>query len=142
MSIKAQILPSPNEPASYRSAPPTHEQRREHRTPVSRIVRFMMLEHPDQGWGSGRITDISRGGAELVLFGPPWPRYPSEWQLFIRLDADKSTIDEPLPYLEVVVCNTSATEGGYLRVGVEFVALTASQNAAATKWLQLLRPPK
>jgi PilZ domain len=100
----------------------------------------MMLEHPEQGWGSGRLTDISRGGAGLVLFGPPWPRYQSEWQLFIRLDADESTIDAPLPYLEVVVCNTCATEGGYLRVGVEFAALTASQDAAAVEWLQLLLP--
>jgi hypothetical protein len=102
----------------------------------------MMLEHPEQGWGSGRITDISRGGAGLVLFGPPWPRYPSEWQLFIRLDADESTTGAPLPYLEVVVCNTCATEAGYLRVGVEFVALTARHDSAATKWLQLLLSEK
>jgi c-di-GMP-binding flagellar brake protein YcgR len=100
----------------------------------------MMVAHPERGWGSGRITDISRGGAGLVLFGPPWPRYQSERHLFIRLDVSESISDQPLPFLECVVRCNCATQGGWLRVGVEFAALTPSQNAAATKWLRVLLP--
>jgi len=113
------------------------EQRREPRTRVARSARFMLLEHPERGWGSCRITDISSGGAGLVLLGPPWPRYRSERRLFIQLDAD-SADGAAVPYLEVIVRHAGATGEGWLRVGVEFVLVTPSQRAVADEWLGAL----
>jgi c-di-GMP-binding flagellar brake protein YcgR len=120
-------------------APGSHEHRYDPRTQVSRAARFMLLQHPERGWGSCRLVDVSRGGAGLVLFGPPWPRYRSERHLFIRLDADEATGDRLVPYLEVVVRNTCVTEAGWLRAGVEFVVVTTSQQRAVDEWLRLLR---
>ena len=119
-------------------APRDREQRREPRTHVSQPASFLLLNHPERGWGSCRIKDISRYGAGLVLFGPPWPRYRSELRLLVRLDAHEATNDPPVDFLEVVVRNTSATEEGWLRVGVEFIALTEGQQATAMEWVRLL----
>jgi c-di-GMP-binding flagellar brake protein YcgR len=119
-------------------APRDRERRREPRTHVSRAASFLLLNHRERGWGSCKIADFSRSGAGLVLFGPPWPRYRSERRLLIRLDADEATCDPHVDFLEVLVRNTSATEEGRLRVGVEFVALTAGQHATAMEWARLL----
>jgi hypothetical protein len=115
-----------------------NEHRREPRTPVSCTGRFMLLEHPERGWGPCRLADISPSGAGLVLFGPPWPRYESELHLFIRLDTDEASGGRPVPYLEAVVRNTCSTDEGLLRVGVEFVLATTGQRAAADDWLRVL----
>ena len=119
-------------------APCNLERRREPRTHVGRAARFLLFNHPERGWGSCRIADFSRSGAGLVLLGPPWPRYRSERRLLIRLDGDDATSDPHVDFLEVLVRNTGATEEGWLRVGVEFVALTAAQHASATEWVRLL----
>jgi PilZ domain-containing protein len=114
------------------------ERRREPRTLVSRAARFVLLNHPERGWGSCRIADFSCSGAGLVLLGPPWPRYRSERRLLIRLDADEATSDPHVDFLEVLVRNTRVTEEGWLRVGVEFIALTAGQHATAMEWVRLV----
>jgi hypothetical protein len=114
------------------------ERRREPRAHVSRSARYLLLNHPERGWGSCRIADLSRSGAALVLIGPPWPRYPSELRLLIRLDSAEATSGIPVDFLEVLVRNTSATEEGWLRVGAEFIAQTAGQQASAREWVRLL----
>jgi len=119
-------------------APRDPEQRREPRTHLSRPASFLLLNHPERGWGSCRIADVSRRGAGLVLLGPPWPRYRSELHLLVRLDPDETTSDPHVDFLEVLVRNTSATEEGWLRVGVEFMVLTAGQQATAMEWVRLL----
>jgi hypothetical protein len=119
-------------------APRERERRREPRTPVSRACRFLLFNHPERGWGSCQIADLSRSGAGLVLFVPPWPRYRSELRLLIGLDADDATCDPHVDFLEVFVRNTSVTDEGWLRVGVEFIALTAGQHATAMEWVRLV----
>jgi hypothetical protein len=83
---------------------------------------------------------LSHRGAGLVVFGPPWPRYPSEQHLLIRLDADQDSSNPDVGFLEGMVRNTSATEEGWLRVGVEFIALTPTQQATTMQWVRRLLP--
>ena len=114
------------------------ERRREPRTQASRSAQFMLANHPERGWGACRISDFSRTGAGLVLFGPPWPRYPSEQRLLVRI-TDGVVRDQSVAPLEVVIRNSTATEEGWLRVGVEFAAPDADQQRTAFEWVRALR---
>ena len=118
-------------------APRGAERRRAPRTTARRAATFMLLNHPERGWGSGKIADVSRTGAGLVLFGPPWPRYGSELRLLVRLQANGAA-DRNVAPLEVMIRNTTATGEGWLRVGVEFVAGDTDQLSTATKWMRVL----
>jgi len=112
------------------------ERRRESRAPMDVSARYMLADHPEQGWASCRVTDVSPGGAGMVLFGPPWPRYPSEWRLVVELVGVTSATETSAVPFTACVRNAGATEHGRLRVGVEFVALNAEQRDLVLSLLQ------
>jgi hypothetical protein len=96
----------------------------------------MLADHPEQGWATCRVTDVSPGGAGLVLFGPPWPRYPSERRLVVEVVPVTSETGTSAVPFTALVRNAGATEQGRLRVGVEFVALNADQRDLVLSLLQ------
>jgi hypothetical protein len=112
------------------------ERRREPRAPTDVSARYMLADHPEQGWATCRVTDVSPGGAGLVLFGPPWPRYPSERRLVVEVLAVPSATGTSAAPFTVLVRNAGATEHGRLRVGVEFVALNTEERDLVLTLLQ------
>jgi hypothetical protein len=92
------------------------DRRRTAREPCDDFARYLIVEHADRGWGTCRVVDRSEGGAALLLSGPPWPRYRSEWRLLLEI-ADGTDEGERI----ACVRNTTVTEHGRVRLGVEFV---------------------
>jgi hypothetical protein len=122
-------------PVEVIDTPGGRERRREPRTVVDEPAVVRLLNYPERGWGACRFADVSDRGAGLILFGPPWPRYRFELSLLISPSAGVATCDAPLGALEVIVRNASATVEGLLRVGVEFVTLTQTQQSGADRWV-------
>ena len=92
------------------------DRRRKPREPCSEVGRYLIAGQAERGWGTCRVVDRSEIGAALLLVGPPWPRYASEWRLLVEIaggGADGARV--------ACVRNTTVTESGRLRLGVEFV---------------------
>ena len=114
------------------------ERRREVRTRIDRSARHMQLNHPERGWGLCRVVDASHSGLGLLVLGPPWPRYPSDWQLLIHLEGPQSSRDPADTFLEVAVRHAAVTDEGWLRIGADLVTETPAQTAAAADWIRSL----
>ena len=91
------------------------------------LGRYMIVGRPDLGWGECRVLDVSAAGVGLELFGP-WPRDGVDAELLVCLDPvfDPDCEGVQLP---ATVRNASAGRFGFLRVGIEFVGLSAEQRA-------------
>lgn len=92
------------------------DRRRKPREPCNDVAKYLIVEHADRGWGTCRVADRSEIGAALLLAGPPWPRYRSEWRLLLQIE-DGTDVGERI----ACVRNTSVTAQGRVRLGVEFV---------------------
>jgi hypothetical protein len=107
------------------------DRRRDPREPAGWLGTYMLVNHPERGWGKCRILDVSASGVGLELLGPPWPRSDSEKSLLVKLDAH-APVDEAAVQLPGLVRNCGATSRGFLRVGVEFLGLNADERRVLT----------
>jgi hypothetical protein len=89
---------------------------------VHQIARYRILDLVERGSGTCRVIDWSEIGAGLLLAGPPWPRYPSEWRLRLEFEA-RFAVDLLNGGRERVACvrNTTLTDLARVRLGVEFL---------------------
>jgi hypothetical protein len=94
------------------------ERRRHVRVAAHEAARYLIADHCDRGWGTCRVIDRSPAGAALLLVGPPWPRYRSEWRLRVEFDDAANGHWERVGFVR----NTTLTEDGRIRIGVEFVS--------------------
>ena len=107
------------------------DRRRDAREPAGWLGTYMLVNHPELGWGKCRILDVSASGVGLELLGPPWPRSDDEKSLLVKLDAS-APVDEGGVQLPGLVRNCGATSRGFLRVGVEFLGLNAEERRMLT----------
>ncbi|HZP28522.1 MAG TPA: PilZ domain-containing protein [Acidimicrobiia bacterium] len=107
------------------------DRRRDPREPAGWLGTYMLVNHPERGWGKCRILDVSASGVGLELFGPPWPRTDDEKSLIVKLDPN-APVDECAVQLPGLVRNCGATPRGFLRVGVEFVGLSSDERRMLT----------
>jgi len=100
------------------------EQRRARRRAVTRHGSYSLPQHADLGSGSCRVLDVSRTGVGLELYGP-WPRSVTDEPLLVRIDEG----EDGAGGYELVgrVRNQARTKFGFVRVGVELVAVTPEQ---------------
>jgi PilZ domain len=101
------------------------DRRRVAREPAGWLGRYTVVGRPELGWGECRVLDVSPVGVGLELFGP-WPRDGVDAELRVCLDPVSNPDHEGVP-LPATVRNASAGRFGFLRVGIEFVALDAGQ---------------
>jgi hypothetical protein len=113
------------------------ERRREPRTPTNASARHALTHHQERGWGPCRVEDFSRTGAGFVLLGPPWPRYESELELLVRLDADPASGGLSIAPLHFRVRNSGLDAQGRLRVGAECLP-DAGERATLAAWARFL----
>jgi hypothetical protein len=92
------------------------ERRRFGRVAADEVARYLIADHCERGWGTCRVIDRSPAGAALLLAGPPWPRYRSEWRLRIEFTGAVTGDRERMAFVR----NTTLTEDGRIRIGVEF----------------------
>jgi hypothetical protein len=107
------------------------DRRRDPREPAGWLGTYMLVNHPERGWGKCRILDVSASGVGLELLGPPWPRTESEKSLLVKLDAS-APVDDTAVQLPGLVRNCGATSRGFLRVGVEFLGLSSDERRMLT----------
>jgi hypothetical protein len=93
------------------------ERRRAVRVPVHEVARYLIADHCERGWGTCRVIDRSPAGAALLLAGPPWPRYRSEWRLCLEFAEGVNGDRERIGFVR----NTTLTGQARIRIGVEFV---------------------
>ena len=101
------------------------DQRRARRREAGWHGSYALPEHPDLGPGSCRVLDVSRTGVGLELYGP-WPRTGRDEALLVQIDPGEGGGGYELAGR---VRNRTRTKFGFVRVGVEFVALTPEQHA-------------
>jgi hypothetical protein len=97
------------------------ERRREPRIASDETARYLIADHSERGWGTCRVIDRSPAGVALLLAGPPWPRYRSEWRLIVEFGDDVDGDRERIGFVR----NTTLTEDGRIRIGVALVAAPA-----------------
>ena len=95
------------------------------REPAGWLGRYTVVGRPELGWGECRILDVSPVGVGLELFGP-WPRDGVDAELRVCLEPVSDPEQEGVQ-LPATVRNASAGRFGFLRVGIEFVALDVEQ---------------
>ena len=101
-------------------------------------MRYQLANHPDRGWGIGRLQDLSRSGVGLILYGPAWPRDESELDLLLEFETDPLTSRPRLAPLRFRVRNTTAAQHGWLRIGAEGITVDAAQRETLAAWLRHL----
>ena len=101
------------------------ERRRVERAAADEVARYLLADHGERGWGFGRVVDRSPAGAALLLTGPPWPRYRSEWRLRVEFAEAVNGDRERIAFVR----NTTLTGDGRIRIGVEFVPEPARSGA-------------
>jgi hypothetical protein len=104
--------------------PDRPERRRFPRVPIGWVGEYLIPSRPDLGWGDCLVLDVSDTGIGLMLFGP-WPEdVGPEVEVLVRLEPKLDA--DPVDVLGTVR-NTTSTNVGELRIGIELESREGSQ---------------
>jgi len=100
-------------------------RRRLHRQPAGWAASYQLAGEPPAGWGDCRVVDISMLGLGIVLDHPN-PADLSGRRISVNLPGDGRCVNVRL---DGEIKNASMTMSRDIRVGIEFVGLSETEQA-------------
>jgi hypothetical protein len=100
-------------------------RRRLHRQPAGWAASYQLAGEPGSGWRDCRVVDISMFGLG-IMFDHPNPAELSGRLISVNLPGDGSCVNV---HLEGEIKNASVTMSRDIRVGIEFVRLSETEQA-------------